>query len=124
MFLNKSDYCNTPKYLSNSFHPSHDSSQNPLSHKHAFSSVSNKENAAFRENVAEKPEFLLDNLFKKLNYFSNSSASFLKSAEKLSKHVIKEPIGERKFKDYTSEKRKMENSLEIIVIFNKILRRK
>ena len=103
MILNKSDG-NTPKYLSSSFQP----------HKHT---LSNKENSAFRENLSPQPEALLDNLFKKLNYFSNSSASFLKSAEKLSRHVVREPTVEKKLKDYENEKRKMENSLEVIVSY-------
>ena len=105
MLLNKSN-SNTPKYLSSSFQPPH---------KHT---LSNKENSALRENLSpQQPEALLDNLFKKLNYFSNSSASFLKSAEKLSRHVVREPVVEKKLRDYESEKRRMENSLEVIVSY-------
>lgn len=101
----------SPKYLSSSF------KLNPNLHKHTNTSISNKENTHYHENIvpSENPEILLENLFKRLNYFSNSSKNFLKSAEKLSKHVIKEPIAEKNLQNYANERRKMENSLDIIV---------
>ena len=120
MRLNKSDYCNTPKYLTSSYKFNLESANHPnLTHTHTISSISNKENTYFQENIENNDQNqsgLLENLFKKLNYFSNSSQNFLKSAEKLSKHLIKEPIAERNFKNYELEKRKMENSLDVIVI--------
>ena len=117
MFLNKSEICTTPKYLSSSYRFKFDSQNN--AHKHTISSISNKENSNLQENlnITENPDNLLENLFKKLNYFSNSSKNFMKSADKLSKHVVKVPLAERNMKDYEQEKRKMENSLNLIVNF-------
>jgi len=122
MFLNKSEICSTPKYLSSSYRFKLDSFKHH--HKHTISSKSNKENSNLQENLnitTENPVNLLENLFKKLNYFSDSSKNFLKSADKLSKHLVKEPLAERNMKDYEQEKRRMENSLDLIVNFlNKI----
>lgn len=92
----------SPQYLSSSY-------------KSSAISKENKENAHDSANS----HALLENLFSKLHYFSSSSKNFLRSAEKLSKHIVKEePLAERSLKNYENEKRSMENSLDLLVKLN------
>lgn len=85
-----------------------------LSCSYKLQSSNNKENSHSNANTADS-NFLLENLFNKLHYFSSSSQSFLKSAEKMSKHISKEPLADRTIKDYVNQKRVMENSLDVLV---------